>query len=501
MNRTSFNIHCRSSREIKRLTSLIKTAKHIENMLIILINEEMDIERKKEKHLQDFTLSNLLRNSVIMKAILTQNTGGIKTKDKIKYVNEKLKNNILFKDLLKVSKTFSGHNLSMIISKINGSYRTFFTNMKNFKKGIIPDMPSPPKPQKLNKINQFAMNIEGDRFSFKRKNTIGITFGSKREYFYLKHSGLEEYIKDLKVLKSLNISLSNDHIYFNFSVKDDEKVIELMKENNRPEKILKKNTAGIDIGLNNLISMFVDDKYSQSVIFSGKKYKALNNEYNKYTSKLQKLIKGEKDEENKEKYIKEKRHITEKRKRKLETEFHKISSLIIEYLLKSKVKRLILSYNLSDLKGSGEVKMRKKTKQQFIQIPFIKLLKMVEYKALRVGIEIQEINESFTSMVSCLTENISDLSEKLMKMNKKDRATELNGVRAKSKFKDKKMKVIIHADLNGAVNHITKFNGKKVKIKSLWKYCSPIVIKDINKFNYEIFENNNSKISKAKLIA
>jgi IS605 OrfB family transposase len=426
-------------------------------MLILLINNEIDLQRKKDEKVRDYTLSNLLRNSKVMKGVLTRNTGGIKTSESILFVNESLENNQIFKDLLVVACTFSGHNLSMIVSKINGSYRTYFSNIQNFKNGVIKDIPSPPQPKKLNKINQFSINIEGDRFSFKRKNTIGITFGSKQETFYLNHLGLQEYIQDLSIIKSLNISLSNDHIYFNFGVEQSENEIKIMEENNRPKQVLKKKTASLDLGLNNLATIFVNDKSTQSLIFSGKKYKAYNNEYNKYTAKLQTLIKITKDEDLKKSYIKEKRHITEKRKRKFDTEFHQISSLIVDNLVKTKVKRLIISYNLSDSKGSGNVKLQKKTKQQFIQIPIIKLLKLIEYKALRAGIEIQEINEAFTSMVSCLSENVTTKSVKLLKIEKKDRAKELNGVRAKSKFKDKKLKVIIHSDINAAVNNIAKF--------------------------------------------
>ena len=485
-NRTSFSIHCRNNREITRLTSLIKTAKHIENMLVLLINNELDLQQLKNEKVRDYTLSNLLRNSKIMKAVLTRNSGGPKTEEGILQVNESLENNQIFKDLLVAAKVFSGHNLSMIVSKINGSYRTFFSNIQNFKKGIISDMPSPPQPIKLANVNQFSINIESDRFSFKRKNTIGITFGSKRETFYLNHQGLQEYIKDLSVIKSLNISLSNDHIYFNFGVEQSVKEVEIMAINDRPKEIKKKKTASLDLGLNNLASIFIDDKITQSTIFSGKKYKAYNNEYNKFTAKLQKFIKLEENKEKKSLLIKEKRHITEKRKRKLDTEFHEISSLIVDKLLEAKVKRLVISYNLSDLKGSGNVKMRKKTKQQFIQIPIIKLLRKVEYKALRAGIEIQEIDEAFTSKVSCLSENVATKSVELLKMKKEDRANELNGVRAKSGFKDRKLKVVIHSDINGAVNHIAKFYGRKVVIKSLWKYSSPEVIHDINKYKAKL---------------
>jgi len=42
------------------------------------------------------------------------------------------------------------------------------------------------------------------------------------------------------------------------------------------------NLAGIDVGLNNLISLFIDDKKSKSIIVDGAKYKHYNSNLNRF---------------------------------------------------------------------------------------------------------------------------------------------------------------------------------------------------------------------------
>jgi IS605 OrfB family transposase len=273
-------------------------------------------------------------------------------------------------------------------------------------------------------------------------------------------------------------------------------------------------TAGIDIGMNNLISLFIDDKSSKSLIVDGSKYKFYNSKFNRLIAKINNSISEEVIEYKKiknnieipikwtKKGLRLKRFISflyRKRNDFFETEFHKISKRVIEYLKINKVERLVLSKNLAELMNNGNCKLRKATKQNFIQIPFIELLNYIEQKAVKNGIKVIFIDEAYTSKTSCINGDVLEVQTK-SKNNQRPIANEFKGTRAKrGLFKDTAINKIFNADLNGAVNHIkVAFNSSFQWLKnSLLKLCNPIKIKSTNDF---LLFNRNSDVGKVCLL-
>jgi IS605 OrfB family transposase len=263
------------------------------------------------------------------------------------------------------------------------------------------------------------------------------------------------------------------------------------------------NYAGIDIGLNNLISLVIDDKKSQSLIVDGAKYKHYNSSFNRFLAKLNNSISDEvmeyktfiqKDKTKIKipiKWTKRghrlKRYITflyRKRNDFFETEFHKISKRVVEYLKLNGVKQLVLSKNIAQLMNNGKCNLRKKTKQNFIQIPIIQLIHYIEEKAIKNKIEVIFIDEAYTSKTSCISGDVLAVQTK-SKNGQKPTANEFKGTRAKrGLFKDNVLNKIWNADLNGAVNHIKiAFNSSfKWLQDALFKLCNPKVIKSANEF-------------------
>jgi IS605 OrfB family transposase len=175
-----------------------------------------------------------------------------------------------------------------------------------------------------------------------------------------------------------------------------------------------------------------------------------------------------------------KTYLYEKRNRYFYDQFHKISKRVVEYFVKYGVTNIILSYNLADLKYNGKCKLSKRVKQNFIQIPFIKLLDYIQYKANENGIMVDCIDESYTSKTSCVSDDVNHPLDK-----------ELNGVRSKrGLFKDNAIDKVFNADLNGAVNHIKKqYNDLDFSwLKNyLFKLNNPIKIK----CDYEFCKQNS----------
>jgi IS605 OrfB family transposase len=241
-----------------------------------------------------------------------------------------------------------------------------------------------------------------------KKNFIGINLKKKMRYFYIGKIIKEGKVLDKKI-QSVSIKMRNKEIYLSFSYVNEEQILksELSVDKAHNLGSISSNSAGIDIGLNNLISLFIDDKESQSIIVDGARYKYYNSKFNRFIAKLNNSISEEiieyktiikKDKTEVQipiKWTKKghrlKRYISflyRKRNDFFETEFHKISKRVVEYLEINDVKQLVLSKNLAQLMNNGKCNLRKKTKQNFIQIPFIQLIHYVEEKAIKNGIEV-----------------------------------------------------------------------------------------------------------------
>ena len=276
--------------------------------------------------------------------------------------------------------------------------------------------------------------------------------------------------------------------------------------------------AGLDIGINNIASIFVNDNTTKSIIISGKELISYNCNFNKRLSKINEEISNEviqyKEIINKqgnkqlipEKYSQKgkllqnrKSQLFERRKLYMDDYMQKLSKKITNYLCVNKVDSLVISRNLSFTKTTGEIKMVKKTKQKFYQIPFGRLLNLIKSKLTEKEINIVEINEAYTSKTSSLTGDIVKVQAK-SKGKKEILPNDLNGSRGskikgnlnnplgRGLFKDMVINKIINADINAAVNHIKvgidKLGYSNIKInKELSKYCNPIKIKSNHEFD------------------
>lgn len=148
--------------------------------------------------------------------------------------------------------------------------------------------------------------------------------------------------------------------------------------------------------------------------------------------------------------------------------------------------------------------MVKKTKQKFYQIPFGRLLNLLEDKLTEKEIDVVEINEAYTSKTSSLTGDV--VKVQLKNKNKEliipndfngSRGSKvkgnLNNPLGRGLFKDIVINKVINADINAAVNHIkvgidkltiNKMGYSNIEInRDLFKYCNPIKIKSNHEFD------------------
>ena len=195
---------------------------------------------------------------------------------------------------------------------------------------------------------------------------------------------------------------------------------------------------GVDLGLNNLITVASNVKGITPIIFDGRPVKSINQFYNKYVSKLQsKLTKGEK-----RKYTSNKIYsITRNRYNKIYDYFHKISTYLINQAVSNDITAIFIGLNKE---WKQEVKLGKKNNQNFIQIPFNILIDLITYKGKEKGIDVITTEESYTSKCSFFdNEEICSHDQYQGKRIKRGLFRTSNGK-------------TINADVNGALNIIKK---------------------------------------------
>ena len=212
--------------------------------------------------------------------------------------------------------------------------------------------------------------------------------------------------------------------------------------------ILGKRVAGIDIGISNLATVTSNLEKLSPFIVCGKAIKSTNQYFNKYKAKLQSLLPLGK--------YKSRRidKLTIKRNNKVDYYLHTASRFIVNRLVSHQITHLIIGKN-DNWKQS--VNLGCKTNQSFTSIPHAKFIEQLIYKCQLVGIQVQTVNESYTSKCSFLD----------LEPIKKHEI--YNGKRVhRGLFKSSSGKTY-NCDINGSLNCIRKvvgdslFKGKPIE--------------------------------------
>jgi len=230
-----------------------------------------------------------------------------------------------------------------------------------------------------------------------------------------------------------------------------EKEIEKVKKNDR--------VASIDIGLENLFTIaFNYNKNGISIngiSIKGSRLKAINQYFNKIKSKLQSLL------PNRQYVSKVINQLLYKRTEQLRNYIGYYTNKLIEILKDEKISKLVVGYNKE---WKQEINIGSKNNQNFVSIPFRKILNILKYKLKDNGIEYKEQEESYTSKASYLdNDNIPIYKEETEEIK-------FSGKRIKRGIYKSKQGKIINADLNGALNILKKSGEKLIEELEYLKY-------------------------------
>lgn len=344
-----------------------------------------------------------------------------------------------FKSYLVVNKLFTLENqpdyraLPAKVAKqiqmlVQQNFSSFFALLKKAKKG---EYDKPVRlPRYLDKNGLYVIVYEKGALSFKEEGFIKLSQTSIK----IKTSISREQITNVRIVPKGN--------HF---------IIEVLYDVEKP--IVDENdfsrVAFIDPGMNNL--MTVTSNVFSPILYNGRTAKAINQLYNKDRAKIQSRLPFRKPAVDASSYrqvnavlkpyqtktSKLLQGITKNRNYRIHDLFHKITTHLVNHLVENDVKVLIFGHNVGQ---KQDINLGSKTNQNFVSLPFTKLILMLQYKCERFGIRFIVTEESHTSKCSFLDlESIEHHDDYVGRRVKRGLFKSANGT-------------CINADINGSLN-------------------------------------------------
>ena len=240
--------------------------------------------------------------------------------------------------------------------------------------------------------------------------------------------------------------------------------IEIGYHVNEPELKSNNNVLAIDIGVNNIASFVTTD--GDKCLINGRQLKYINHNYNKAVADAKSKLKITHNQ-NSSKYISQ---IINKRNNRINDYLHKITTYIVNHAVSKDIGTIVVGYNKE---WKQDTNMGKVNNQNFVHIPFYRLINMLEYKCRLKGIKFQTIVESYTSKCSFVD------NEEIKKH------TSYFGKRITREWFKTKNGLIVNADINGAYNILKKYMQKnatwnELLSQTLVRVCSVPSVRKVN---------------------
>lgn len=226
------------------------------------------------------------------------------------------------------------------------------------------------------------------------------------------------------------------------------------KEVKNYESLKIENKASVDLGVNNLVTMY-SNADGKSFIINGKPLKSVNQFYNKKLAVLKSYVGCSSS--------KRVKNFTKKRNNKVKDFIHKTTKTVVAICLKNKIGHLIVGHNKE---WKQEINIGSANNQKFVCIPFSMLQSQLKYKCEEVGIIYEETEESYTSKCDHFA------NETMEHHNKYKGKRVYRGL-----FKSSTGK-ILNADVNGAIGIM-----RKVTDDVAWRPVGSVVASNPVKIN------------------
>ena len=320
-------------------------------------------------------------------------------------------------------KALPSHIAAQIVRQVDNNFSSFFALLKKKNIGMYTLPMQIPQYLKTNGVNQIVL----DQWSNKK----------------LKNGYLQ--IPTTKILIKVGLEVSKLNIkQIRLIPKNGYIVLEFIHEvPDIQPKIDNKRYMSIDLGINNLCSC--SSNVVISFIINGKPVKSINQYYNKQLAKYKSIC----ETVNHVKTSKGIQRLNYKRTNKIEDYFQKVSRYIVNQLVSNNINTLVIGHNNY---WKQDTKLGKKTNQNFVQIPFNRLIQMLSYKCQLVGINCVIQEESYTSKASFIDNDHIPVFNSTTELNYK-----FSGKRIKRGLYYSQNGIKINADINASLNILRKY--------------------------------------------
>lgn len=307
-----------------------------------------------------------------------------------------------------------------VIQQLDLVWKSFFNSIKQYSKNKSSFTGKPSLPKYKHKTNGRNIVIFTSN-QFRIKDNL-IRFPKKADLNPIK-SGLD--LSNTKINQIRIVPLNNN------SYK-----IEIVYDNLKEiTKIESNNYLGIDLGINNLMSLTSNKAGFQPLLINGRQLKSINQYYNKEKARLQSLLKDNTYTSNRI------NKLTIKRNNKIHYLLHKSSKYVKDICISNNISKVVIGLNKL---WKTEVNIGTKNNQNFVNIPHSKLINILKYKLEESGIELIVREESYTSKCSFLDGETIGKSDNYA------------GNRIKRGLFRSSEGILINSDINGSFNILRK---------------------------------------------
>lgn len=346
-----------------------------------------------------------------------------------------------------------------VLQQLDKNWKSFFVSIKDWKRNPhkykgIPKLPK--YKDKKNGRNEVIFTAN----QFRVKNGF-IHFPKKAGLDPIK-TGIDLMVCKLNQIRLVPCTNSMYKIEIVYDKPNDDKIDHSEGED---------NLLGIDIGINNLMTLTSNKVGFTPIIIKGRQLKSVNQYFNKIKSKLQSELALQYPNRHTSNRINK---LTIKRNNKVDDYIHKATCIVKQICLDNNISKIVVGLNKQ---WKTDINIGKQNNQNFVGIPHSRMIEMLVYKLGEIGCEVIVREESYTSQASAL-----DLDFIPTYNSKNEGNFTFSGKRIKRGLYKTKDGILLNADVNGSYNILRKEFGDAVMPTDRGLILNPISIYvDVNK--------------------
>ena len=336
-------------------------------------------------------------------------------------------------------RTLNSNMAQQILRKVDGSFRSFFGLLKLARQGkyALRDCKLPhylPKDGYATLIIGFV-RLDGNRLVL----PFSRSFGKTHEPVLITMPPILQGRK----IKEIRILPKADARFFEIQYTYEAECIQ--------RNLTKTNALALDFGVNNLVTAVSSSGHS--FILDGKRLKSINQWFNKENSRLQSI--KDKQHYGRKTTSRQKALVT-RRSNQVNDYMSKAACKVIDYCVANDIGTMVVGYNEAFQRNSD---IGKRNNQTFVNIPYGRLLRKLEYLCALNGITFVKQEESYTSKASFWDRDEIPVYRK----NTPEKYT-FSGKRVKRGLYRAADGRTLNADVNGALNILRKSNVVDLRI-------------------------------------